>query len=505
MSIKKLVSILSVSLLSLYSCTPPNNSSSSTGSSSNSSPSNTIGSASLNTVIKTKTDLINAYKCAIDSTDNAGVKTQLNIGLNTVSAIPETSISSIAIDVHAKVLSQYNLSNCNLSTGTLVDLSTTPSSSPSPSPNVGNIDLSTVIKTKADLIQAYNCAIEATTDSLSKAQLQIGLTTINALPDSIFTSTSISTYINVLKAYNIEKCASLSSSTPTTGSSGNSGTSTTGSTSAIVSNANYSMYGCDAEKTLVSKSGKSINVTFINNMSKAIKIYWLNQLGKRVSYNRNVPINGMHQQQTYVTHPWVITDSNDNCLGVYLFNENTNLTLKDDMTQGTSSSTSTSVNTSASVSSNVTAGTASLLSSTNNLARNSGVIVNVSSEYSTSWNKNRLIDGNITTSWFSKAGDAANLGKSPYIELVFPNPVSIKGVNLKGNREYASGYDIFEGKLIVNSSSGSSNYNVSFPAPERDFNISFNQTISDVKSIKLEITKDESQDPGLAEFEVVAG
>ncbi|RYY00077.1 discoidin domain-containing protein [bacterium] len=138
------------------------------------------------------------------------------------------------------------------------------------------------------------------------------------------------------------------------------------------------------------------------------------------------------------------------------------------------------------------------------MVRLPGVIVNVSSEYSSTWTKNRLIDGNLNTSWFTAVNDAANLGKSPYIEIIFPQAVNIKGVNLKGNREYQNGYDILEGTLIVNSQSGSSSYNVKFPEPNRDFDITFNQNINSVSSVKFQITKDESVDPGLAEFEVVA-
>lgn len=467
-----------------------------------------------------------------------------------------------------------------------------------------SIDLDASVKTKADLVNAYKCAIASTSNESEKAQLQAGLNVITALPESSLNAVNMSAHITTLKNYVNSSC---NLSTGTIESSGSTTNPTPTSSVTPVSNGKYTVYGCDAEKTLKSGQGKSINVKFINNTGSTVKIYWITATGTKVPYNNNLTNGATHNQQTFVTHPWVITDSNDKCLGVFLFNDSTDLTLNSSVfasvntgvsvgtdTNGSTGSTtgnssvgfdvntsiktkadlinayncaialesnsgaktiltnglaqikllpesslgllmstyikaiskynfsgcslstgtisgsgSSSVNTgttSGNVTTTVTAGTTNLLPSGENLARLPGVILNVSSEYSLTWSKERLIDGDINSSWFTKAGDAANLGKTPYIELIFPSPVSIKGVNLKGNREYSDGYDIFEGKLTVNSStSGTSTYNVSFPAPDRDFNILFNQTISNVNSIKFESTKDESTEPGLAEFEVVAG
>ena len=262
-------------------------------------------------------------------------------------------------------------------------------------------------------------------------------------------------------------------------------------------------YTCSGEGTMKSGAGKSINVSFINNSGKPINIYWLNQAGTRVNYKTNLANSAKHSQQTFVTHPWLITDNNGTCRGIYTFNDSTDISITGDVIQN-SSNLSTIPSSSSGSTSTVISGTASLLGINDNLARLPGVIVNVSSEYSATWKKDRLIDGNLKTSWFSAVNDAANLGKKPYIELVFPQPVNIKGVNLKGNREYENGYDIFEGILTVNSQSGTANYNVAFPEPNRDFDIVFNQNINAVSSIKFEITKDQSVDPGLSEFEVVA-
>ena len=74
---------------------------------------------------------------------------------------------------------------------------------------------------------------------------------------------------------------------------------------------------CPSESVSRSISGKvSTKMVFKNNSSNAVKTYWLNYSGERVFYKKLNP-NQSYTQQTYVTHPWVITDDSDNCLGVY--------------------------------------------------------------------------------------------------------------------------------------------------------------------------------------------
>jgi hypothetical protein len=51
------------------------------------------------------------------------------------------------------------------------------------------------------------------------------------------------------------------------------------------------------------------------------------------------------------------------------------------------------------------------------------------------WGPERLIDGDPRTSWFSARGDAAALGKKPWVALAFPQDVTVKKVSLLGNRE----------------------------------------------------------------------
>ena len=77
--------------------------------------------------------------------------------------------------------------------------------------------------------------------------------------------------------------------------------------------------GCTAEKSLRSADGKkATTVTFRNNSSRTVRTYWLDYQGKRVAYERIRP-GGEHKQDTYVTHPWVITaDGSNDCVAIFI-------------------------------------------------------------------------------------------------------------------------------------------------------------------------------------------
>ena len=61
------------------------------------------------------------------------------------------------------------------------------------------------------------------------------------------------------------------------------------------------------------------------------------------------------------------------------------------------------------------------------------------------WPVEKLVDGDSKTSWFSATGDTAAKGKTPWVEVEFPEDVTIARVTLLGNREagYPKGYSIF--------------------------------------------------------------
>ncbi len=83
------------------------------------------------------------------------------------------------------------------------------------------------------------------------------------------------------------------------------------------------------------------------------------------------------------------------------------------------------------------------------MTRYQGRITTTASTTWTGWPSSRLVDGDVSTSWFSAGGDAAALGTTPWVELRFPEPVTVTRVTLLGNREPAwlKGFSIHYGRL----------------------------------------------------------
>lgn len=65
------------------------------------------------------------------------------------------------------------------------------------------------------------------------------------------------------------------------------------------------------------------------------------------------------------------------------------------------------------------------------------------------WGPERAFDGEPQTSWFTQRGDAAALGKKPWIAVSFPQAVTVQRVTLLANREppWQTGYTILVGRL----------------------------------------------------------
>jgi hypothetical protein len=76
-------------------------------------------------------------------------------------------------------------------------------------------------------------------------------------------------------------------------------------------------YACADESKLRSNASQSMNIDFINQSGGALKIFWLDYSGQRVSYNNNLANTQTHAQGTFLTHPWVVTDSSGVCKGIY--------------------------------------------------------------------------------------------------------------------------------------------------------------------------------------------
>ena len=80
---------------------------------------------------------------------------------------------------------------------------------------------------------------------------------------------------------------------------------------------------CLDQATLRSTAtGRPAIITFVNNSSHAANIYWIDYAGKRAQHFYVTP-GSVISRNSLVTHPWVITDDYDNCIGVAFANPST--------------------------------------------------------------------------------------------------------------------------------------------------------------------------------------
>jgi prepilin-type N-terminal cleavage/methylation domain-containing protein len=77
--------------------------------------------------------------------------------------------------------------------------------------------------------------------------------------------------------------------------------------------------GCTGESDLRSVAGKKkAKMTFINQKNIPVKIYWLDYSGARVYYSNLAPHNTLKDIKTSLDTPWVVTDSSQACLGIFI-------------------------------------------------------------------------------------------------------------------------------------------------------------------------------------------
>lgn len=76
-------------------------------------------------------------------------------------------------------------------------------------------------------------------------------------------------------------------------------------------------YACSGEGRIKSSTGASIYMDFVNQRGSNMNVYWLDYNTGRVSYRPNLATGQTHNQQTFVTHPWLITDNSGACVGIY--------------------------------------------------------------------------------------------------------------------------------------------------------------------------------------------
>lgn len=77
-------------------------------------------------------------------------------------------------------------------------------------------------------------------------------------------------------------------------------------------------------------------------------------------------------------------------------------------------------------------------------------------------------------------------------------------IAMRGNREYASGYDFIRGKFEVLDGNDAVLWKGTYdlPPPDRDLDIVLPRPVSGARSVKFTSVADESTEPGFSELEV---
>jgi type II secretory pathway pseudopilin PulG len=74
---------------------------------------------------------------------------------------------------------------------------------------------------------------------------------------------------------------------------------------------------CAGEASLRSKLGLLAVMTFVNQKNVPVKVYWLDYSGARV-FRFDLAPNQGRVEITYLGHPWVVTDSSQSCLDIFV-------------------------------------------------------------------------------------------------------------------------------------------------------------------------------------------
>ncbi|MFN8671840.1 MAG: hypothetical protein U0457_07095 [Candidatus Sericytochromatia bacterium] len=250
--------------------------------------------------LNSKSEALKHFECALN---NPNISEN---DKNTIKNLVITQINALTDETWEKVKTNFETYFKNYSCNAL------PSSSPSLSPIPSSLNSSPLtnntsivsLPTKEDFIKALNCiSLNKELKDLAKIEIASYLNASRFLDDKTY-NLQRSIYENLISRYNY-LCES--NSNPTASPS-----------FTPITNNGITEYSCEAEKTLKSSTGTSINLSFINNSGNAVKLYWLDFNGNRMIYNRNMLNTNTHKQQTFVTHPWVVTDANDKCLKIFV-------------------------------------------------------------------------------------------------------------------------------------------------------------------------------------------
>ena len=107
----------------------------------------------------------------------------------------------------------------------------------------------------------------------------------------------------------------------------------------------------------------------------------------------------------------------------------------------------------------------------------------------------RLFDGVETSTWFSAGGDTVGSGKSPWVEVTFPEDVTIRAMTVFGNRDVVHhGYFVHAGRFDFMDESGKtlSSHDVTATGNNFDMKTALEADVKGVRTVRFTVTKDVS-------------
>jgi hypothetical protein len=149
---------------------------------------------------------------------------------------------------------------------------------------------------------------------------------ISRISLALFTSTLLVSCVDPSGLAGLVKAAAQTKTDSNTSASSSTSTTASGSAStdlnlSVDASASASFSGlkasnCSEEGTIKSATGPATKIAFKNDTAAEISIYWLNAQGTRQLYKK-LAAGQTHNQSTYVTHPWLIANAQDACIGIY--------------------------------------------------------------------------------------------------------------------------------------------------------------------------------------------
>ena len=105
-------------------------------------------------------------------------------------------------------------------------------------------------------------------------------------------------------------------------------------------------------------------------------------------------------------------------------------------------------------------------------------------------------------------GDCASMTTctvKPWFQVTFASDQTVARIAMRGNREYASGYDFLRGTFQVLDASDKVLWKGDYdlPEPDRDLDVTL-PAVDNARKVKFIALADESDEPGFSELEVFA-